>query len=215
MKCYFKGCTQRGVTKEHIPPKAFFPDNEKDQLLTVKSCQEHNNAKSKDDFYVLAHICMNASPSNRAREIFIEKVRPQLDFNNGELKKLIAKKLKNGNVEYDLDIKRFDSFFTALSFGIIYKSCGTSLPNNFEVKHVYPNFSSQQINDLEIQIKKFYMGKPMTFMEFGNPVTKNERFYTVEVFGVPEFASSLTIVHLFFGKFKVISMLTKKSVSTD
>ncbi|MBI2280747.1 MAG: hypothetical protein HYU68_08680 [Bacteroidetes bacterium] len=213
MKCYFQGCTSIGVTKEHIPPKAFFPDNEKEQLLTVKSCTEHNNAKSKDDLYVLAQVCMNASPSNRAREIFLEKVKPQLDFNNAALRKLLAKdavKLQDGSVKYDVDIKRFDDFFTALSCGIIFKSCGATLPNNFEVNHIYPNFSSQQDNYLELEIEKFYQGKPMTFMEFGNPNTKNERIYTVEIFGIPEFKSSLTIVHLFFGKFKVISMLTNK-----
>lgn len=50
-----EGCTAL------IPPKAFFPEGERDQLLTVRSCPHHNNAKSNDDLYVLAHICMNAS----------------------------------------------------------------------------------------------------------------------------------------------------------
>jgi len=211
MKCYFQGCTSLGITKEHIPPKAFFPAGEKDQLLTVRSCEEHNNSKSKDDLYVLAQICMNASPSNRAREIFIEKVEPQLGYNNDALRKLLFKnavKLIDGRVKYDVDIKRFNDFFTALSCGIIFKSCGASLPNNFKVNHMYPNLSLQTNNQLELEIQKFYEGKPMSFMEFGNPNTNNERIYTVEIFGVPGFKSSLTIVHLFFGKFKVISMLT-------
>lgn len=63
MQCYYQGCTNKGTTKEHIPPKSFFPEGEKEQLLTVKSCPIHNNKKSTDDQYVLAHICMNASPS--------------------------------------------------------------------------------------------------------------------------------------------------------
>ena len=45
-------------------------------------------------------------------------------------------------------------------------------------------------------------------MEFGDPGAKNERIYTVTIFGIPDFKSSITIVHLFFGKFKVSSMLT-------
>ena len=105
MKCYFQGCVNEGVTKEHIPPKAFFPIGEKEQLLTVKSCKEHNNAKSKDDLYVLAQICMNASPSNRAREIFLDKILPQLDFNNSALGKKLAKdsvRLPNGAVKYQV-----------------------------------------------------------------------------------------------------------------
>ena len=46
-------------------------------------------------------------------------------------------------------------------------------------------------------------------MEFGNPNAQNERIYTVEIFGIPRFKSSITIVHIFFGKFKVISMLSR------
>lgn len=208
-----------GSTKEHIPPKAFFPKEEKEQLLTVKSCVEHNNAKSKDDLYVLAQICMNASPSNRAREVFLDKIKPQLNFNNDALKKRLAKgavQLPDGSVKYKVDIQRLDLFFTALSCGIIFKSCGNSLPNYYSVAHIYPNFSFEQdLNsaNLEKEIEKFYSGKPPTFMEFGKPNTNNERIYTVEIFGGPQFQSNITIVHLFFGKFKVISMLTMPPLS--
>ena len=49
MSCYFQACLRRGQTKEHILPKSFFPKNQRDQLLTVTSCERHNNAKSSDD----------------------------------------------------------------------------------------------------------------------------------------------------------------------
>ena len=81
MTCYFQGCIAKGTTKEHIPPRSFFPEGEKEQLLTVRSCEKHNNAKSIDDLYVLAQICMNASPNNRAREVWESKIVPQLEFN--------------------------------------------------------------------------------------------------------------------------------------
>ncbi len=203
-----------GITKEHIPPKAFFPKGEKEQLLTVKSCIEHNNAKSKDDLYVLAQICMNASPSNRAREIFMKKVAPQLDFNNGALRKKIASgsiQLPDGSVKYPVDSQRLDEFFDALSFGIVFKACGSSLPRNYTVNHMYCSLTSDHdplLIQLEAETEKFYSSKPLEFMEFGRPNTKNERIYTVEVFGIPNFKSSITLVHVFFGRFKVISMLT-------
>jgi hypothetical protein len=220
VNCYYQGCTEKGITKEHIPPKAFFPKDEKDQLLTVKSCVEHNNAKSKDDLYVLAQICMNASPSNRAREIFMKKVKPQLEFNNGALRKRLAAGAvpqEDGAVKYPVDEKRLEEFFTALSCGVIFKSCGTSLPENYSISHVFCSLVSEQspfANQLEGEIEKFYSGKPMAFMEFGKPNLNNERIYTVEIFGVPDFGSSITVVHKFFGQFKVISMLTSKVEST-
>lgn len=214
LSCYFQGCYQKGVTKEHIPPKAFFPKDEKDQLLTVKSCVAHNNAKSKDDLYVLAQICMNASPSNRARDIFLKKVKPQLDFNNGALRKKLAAgsiQLPDGTVKYPVDTDRLNEFFDALSCGIVFESCGAALPDNYAIKHVYRSLINEQdhvISQIETDIEEFYSGKPMEFMEFGKPNTNNERIYTVEVFGIPNFGSSITLVHVFFGKFKVISMLT-------
>jgi len=220
VSCYFQGCSQKGVTKEHIPPKAFFPKEEKDQLLTVKSCVAHNNAKSKDDLYVLAQICMNASPSNRAREIFLKKVKPQLDFNDGVLRKKLAAgsvKLPDGSVKYPVDTKRLNEFFDALSCGIIFKSCGSALPDNYAINHVYCSLISDQhsvMSQVETEIEAFYSGKPMDFMEFGKPNTKNESIEPVEIFGIPNFGSSITLVHVFYGKFKVISMLTNVVQST-
>lgn len=217
MTCYFQGCSEKGVTKEHIPPRSFFPEGEKEQLLTVRSCVKHNNAKSKDDLYVLAQICMNASPSNRAREVFMNKVKPQLKFNNGALRKRLAEgviPLANGAAKYKVDVARLDDFFTALSCGIIYKSCGSSLPMNYKVSHFFHNLLSEidsQVKDIQNVINNFYDGKPMDFMEFGSPDMKNEKIYTATIFGVPNFQSSITIVHRFFGIFKVTSMLTRSS----
>jgi hypothetical protein len=213
MTCYFQGCPKKGVTKEHIPPRSFFPDGEKEQLLTVKSCEEHNNGKSTNDLYALAQICMNASPSNRAREVFLNKVVPQLGFNKGALRKKLADgavPLGNGAVQYKVDVARLDDFFTALSCGIIYKSCGSSLPANYKVSHVYHNFQSgvdQDTRELEDAIGTLYSGQPMDFMEFGELDARNERIYAVTIFGIPQFQSSITIVHIFFGVFRVTSML--------
>lgn len=131
MNCYCQGCSQPGKTKEHIPPKSFFPKDQRDQLLTVPSCEVHNNSKSTDDMYVLAQICMNASPRNRAREIFIERVVPQLGHNSDALRRTLSsdsEPMANGAVRYLVDSSRCDRFFSALSFGIVYKASGRQLP---------------------------------------------------------------------------------------
>src|SRR2546423_14667988 len=49
-KCYM--CEQPGVTTEHVPPKAFFPDDRRFNLITVPSCWRHNESNSKDVEYV-------------------------------------------------------------------------------------------------------------------------------------------------------------------
>jgi len=214
LNCYFQGCNNDGKTREHIPPQSFFPDGERTNLLTVRSCEEHNNKKTKDDLYILAQICMNASPSNRAREVFENSVVPQLSFNNGALRKRLAKgstKLEHG-VKYKVETQRFDDFFTALSCGIIFKSCGSVLPRNYSISHIYHNLIDNEETFFERQfhekMNQFYSEKPMSLMSFGNPKNENENIYTVTTFGLPNFESSITILHNFFGTFKVTSMLT-------
>lgn len=213
MNCYFQGCTAIGTTKEHVPPRSFFPEGEKEQLLTVKSCKQHNNLKSTDDLYALAQICMNASPNNRAREVWQKKIAPQLNFNNGALRKTLAADsipTPNG-VKYRVDIRRIDNFFFALSCGIIYKTCNKVLPNNYLISHIYHNFESETkppAQEVEFEIERLYSGKPMDILNFGEPGTRNERIYTATIWGVPGYQSSITIVHIFFGVFKVTSMLT-------
>lgn len=214
MGCYFQGCKEKGDTKEHIPPRSFFPDDERLQLLTVRSCKKHNNDKSTNDLYVLAHICMNAAPSNRAREIFIKRVAPQLSHNNDALRQMLLKgsSVVPGGVVYPVDYKRFDEFFTALSCGLIYKSQKVAVPSDYKIGHIYHQFTSNLDTDqqaLEEEIDLFYDEKPLDVMAFGNPDTRNEKIYTVEIYGLPNFQGSITIVHRFFGVFKVTSMLTR------
>ncbi|PTO93341.1 hypothetical protein [Vibrio splendidus] len=215
MQCYYQGCTKKGITKEHIPPRSFFPKGEKEQLLTVKSCEIHNNRKATDDQYVLAQICMSASPSNRAREIFIKKIQPQLSHNNGAFRKMLAKgsiTLDDGSVKYPVDMQRFDEFFTALSCGIVFKTCGNQVPENYVIHHQYPNFSTEHGGEQGLAVfddfKDIIYGEPLKVLDFGKPNTQNENIYTVKVIGIPDFNSSITIVHLFYGKFEVVSFLT-------
>jgi len=77
--------------------------------------------------YVLAQICMNASPSNRSREVWKQSVLPQLDYNGEALRKTLAGDaitLPSGAVMYKCDTARFDRFFNALSCGMVFTACG-------------------------------------------------------------------------------------------
>lgn len=56
--CYY--CGKKATTKEHIPPVCFFPKGSKFGLFTVPACDEHNNAKSKDDEYVKVLLTTSA-----------------------------------------------------------------------------------------------------------------------------------------------------------
>jgi hypothetical protein len=78
-QCYC--CEKKATTKDHIPPKCFFPKKKhlandssdyRSHLITVPACSEHNNSRSKDDEYTAAMIVMN-SKSDLAFTMFKEK----------------------------------------------------------------------------------------------------------------------------------------------
>lgn len=216
MSCYYQGCENKGRTREHIPPRSFFPRDQRDQLLTVRSCEEHNNAKSSDDMYVLAHICMNTSPSNGSRDIFLERVAPQLRHNGEALRKLLANgavPLPDGSVAYKVDVDRFDSFFSALSCGIVYSSRKARLPSNYTIGHVYHDFRDHGESEEEEMFRRhlldFYSGEPMDILNFGHVKTLNTTVYSAKIIGIPNWWSSITIRHEFFGAFRVTSMLRR------
>jgi hypothetical protein len=155
---------------------------------------------------------MNASPSNRAREVFLERVAPQLSHNNDALRRMLLKgSFKVGGASCIPSTAR-DEFFTALSCGLIYKSQKAPLPSDYTIGHIYHRLISEadaERQALEAGIDRFHDEKPLDVMSFGNPETRNERIYTVEIHGLPNFQGSITIVHRFFGVFKVTSMLTR------
>jgi len=56
----------------------------------------------------------------------------------------------------------------------------------------------------------FYSGEPMAVLDFGRVRALNTSVYSVKVFGIAGFRSSITIVHDFFGVVRVTSMLTRQ-----
>jgi hypothetical protein len=146
----------------------------------------------------------------------MQSVSPQLGHNDEALRKMLARDavvLHSGAVGYKVDIARFDRFFAALSYGVIYKACGASLPAEYETGHVYHNFKDDAEPPEEMALNKalldFYSGEPIAVLNFGRINALNAPVYSVKVFGILGFKSSITVVHDFFGAFRVTSMLTK------
>ena len=48
--CYM--CDSKASSVEHAPPKCFFPKKQRKQLITVPSCQVHNEKTSDNDEYI-------------------------------------------------------------------------------------------------------------------------------------------------------------------
>ena len=234
-ECYYPGCNSPGKTKEHIPPKSFFPDSKKINLMTVKSCKLHNNEKTKDDIYVLANICLNSISNSQddALEVFETNVKPQLMHNNKAFLKTLLKnkrKIDEKTTSFEVDTSRLDSFFDCLTHGVLYKKTNKKVNlDNYNIKHLYKNLEVRDENNNLVQsnlkIKDFWQsffpegGELSEIIEFKYESNKgySTEIYSVRFLGADfikklesdTFHSSITVIHKFFGYFEVISTLTR------
>jgi len=83
--CY--ACERPGSTVEHCPPKSFFPQGQRVQLLTVRSCPTHNNENSKDVEYVRNVLSTMWGVNTTGEQLFRGKVKRSLDRSPALLKK--------------------------------------------------------------------------------------------------------------------------------
>ncbi len=143
-------------------------------------------------------------------------ISPQLGFNENAFRKLLIRDsvlLGNGAVKYRVDIQRLDNFFNALSCGLICHVAKDQLPENFSMQNIYHNLLDESLSLEETELitltERFYESETPEILHFGEAKLHNEDIYTAKVFGIAGFHSSITIVHLFFGHFKVTSMLSR------
>lgn len=132
--CY--ACSNSATTREHIPPKVFFPEKKdfpegKDyrlNLITVPSCEEHNLEKSFDDEYAFMIIIASFDANSLAQKHF-KKVQRSIR------KRPIKGKVYLNNYSYItvngllsiapiVDINRLIGFFDLLAKGIYYHHYG-------------------------------------------------------------------------------------------
>ncbi len=79
--CYI--CGQPATSKEHVPPKCFFPEKKdlpegvdyRVNLITVPACDDHNLHKSEDDQYIFLVVVANWQNNAAAYKHFRTKVR--------------------------------------------------------------------------------------------------------------------------------------------
>jgi hypothetical protein len=75
--CY--ACERLASTVEHCPPKSFFPEGQRHNLMTVGSCEQHNNDNSMDVEYVRNTLTTLWGVNNAGQELFESKTRGSLD----------------------------------------------------------------------------------------------------------------------------------------
>jgi len=124
--CYM--CAADATTREHAPPRSFFPSGFRDGLVTVPSCPGHNNDNSADVEYV-RNVIVGAYPVNevglslltkaqrsfdRSPALFVQTYRESWPVLTPEGQSAISR----------LDMARFDSVMAAIARALYYKDEG-------------------------------------------------------------------------------------------
>jgi len=131
-------CNDIATTKEHIPPKCLFPekkdignDNYRLDLITVPSCEEHNNFKSDDDEFLMVSLAGILGNNSIGYIHSQKKVKRAIRRSSYKLLKKVFLKSKNIKIEVENnqfvdviigtpDVLRLKNSFEHIAYGVYY-----------------------------------------------------------------------------------------------
>jgi hypothetical protein len=137
--CY--ACDQPATSKEHVPPKSFFPKAHRTNLITVPSCSKHNHDNSKDVEYTRNVISAHYGTNQLAQHLFSGEVTrsfgrsPRLFHKTFEdLQGFVLEGMLTGAAK--ADIKRMETVMSACICAIHFRETGEQT-SSWDV--VFPN----------------------------------------------------------------------------
>jgi len=123
--CY--ACDEPATTKEHAPPKSFFPQGKRRNLITVPSCSVHNRDNSPDVEYVRNAIASLAG-LNAAGELLIDTAKRSFGHSPALFERTFRSFAVHSREEqvgtYKFDLGRVDNVMGAVVQALHYRDQG-------------------------------------------------------------------------------------------
>ncbi len=120
--CY--ACERRATTREHAPPKSFFPMEKRKNLIVVPSCSVHNCDNSPDVEYVRNAIAFLAG-LNGTGELLIDTAKRSFDHSPALFKRTFQSFVVHSQEEqvgtYKADLPRVRTVMTAVAQALHYR----------------------------------------------------------------------------------------------
>jgi hypothetical protein len=134
-RCYM--CAAEATTREHAPPRSFFPSGLRDGLVTVPSCTKHNNDNSADVEYV-RNVIVGAYPVNEVGLSLLPKAQRSFDrspalFVQTYRESWPALTPEGQSAIFRLDMVRFDSVMAAIAYALHCKDEGKQYGGNWGI----------------------------------------------------------------------------------
>ena len=123
MSCYICGKEQESI--EHSPPRCFFPKDQRNNLITVDSCKEHNEDTSIDDEYVKNIVTMIIGGNSTSYKQFSEKTIKSFKRSPALLQSTTEKKHPveiDGvqTIALEIDRDRIDVIMRKIAYALFY-----------------------------------------------------------------------------------------------
>lgn len=175
-KCYM--CDEKASTKEHVPPRSFFPIGHRQDLITVPSCDTHNHENSDDVEYVRAVVVQQLETKGIARTHFQDKVLRSYQRNPKLLARMFSRITPitvdgQETVIFEIEIDTFQLILKSVAYAL-YR-------HDFKVNFIgdWYIFSPQSL-----ATSKFIRGMPDGYEEVRSAL--NALPFTVKSTGNPE-----------------------------
>lgn len=208
IRCY--ACTKESTSREHVPPKCFFPKGHRKNLITVPSCKKHTQDNSEYVEYVRDIITICFQVNKTGTEQFENKTFRSVTRNS----RLIDKLFKNlstvylngsetGSTEADLDI--FDKVFNLIGKALYFYDFGKRFTHKFKV--LPASFFSKDIAQLD-QTKQYYkMIKTLNLLKYEKINTENPKVFRYDRYR--EDKNNIVYRLLFYEGFIIFLVFTK------
>ena len=221
--CYECGIPldQESLTKEHVPPKCFFPKSDKASLITVPSCVEHNGGKSNDDEYLLQMISIQIQANEKGQNIAQEKAIRSMLRNKKRTKEfannaniVYVDENKNGQLRptfaFKFDADKYNNSISSICKGLYYYEFHKVF--NGEVR-IYNEFEVSLDNDSVDRNQEYEKYRGFIKEYFSNIEKKGKNqsiFYYQIVKPAKGLGFSLAIRLCFYGGIGILAFLKEK-----
>ena len=142
--CIYCG-VEDGTTRDHVPPKAFFPKPRPSNLITVPACKKCNKLTEKDEEHFLATFMFGpAGVTQVGKQLWGEKLHRMYEKNQG-IRQRIGTSLQKIEfvtphglfVRHGLGVKlergRLESVVSKIVRGLYFFEYGEALPSLVEI----------------------------------------------------------------------------------
>jgi len=213
-------CSAPATSKEHVPPKGFFPQQKdmpgvdyRKNLITVPSCDLHNMEKSHDDEYLACAIVCDLENNQVAQNHFSTKILRALKRKPYFSKTILSNQrpvFVNGqeSIAFEIDKNRLNSGMEKIARALYYHTYKEQWTKPIRVYCLSlrrVNGTSFEKNPLAGQMAQassvFFSGRPTC--------GENPDVFYYQIEHIPE-KEYLLIKLVFYGGFEVLCMSAPK-----